>query len=114
MFVLVFLGYMWACVLSLFQIIFVVNSPKYRSLYGDDPIHANRNGIPIKNSIKKVKFYPSPDFAHDAAQKQTNLIHLDHASNQTERARNEYNELKSNFYLKSRQLTASTRTTSFF
>lgn len=62
------LCYIWACVVALFQAILVVNSPRYKSMYGNDPLaHWNVNqggGNPHKMApiIENIKLYPSPDF----------------------------------------------------
>lgn len=41
---------MWACIIGLFQVIIVVNSPEYRDLYGD-------NGMkPIKKPSNDTRF----------------------------------------------------------
>lgn len=67
----VLLGYLWYSVVSLLQIIFVVNSMEYRALFGNDPLaEKTRRKVSnmktpgwTQNAIENVKFYPSPDFS---------------------------------------------------
>lgn len=69
-FFLVFLGYLWYSVVSLFQIIIVVNSTEYKANFGNDPLvkKTKRNTSNTatsgwtQNVVENVKFYPSPDF----------------------------------------------------
>lgn len=91
-------------------------------MYGNDPLKMESITPDSRDShgniVKKVKFFPSPDFANDTALKHKNRIDVNHASesfgiNQTERARNEYNEMKNN-YLKNRQFGANRQMNSFF
>ncbi|XP_062551048.1 uncharacterized protein LOC134216031 [Armigeres subalbatus] len=50
-FVLLLLFYLWACVVALYQIIGIVKTEKYRSLFGNDPTALARN--PIDDMISK-------------------------------------------------------------
>lgn len=116
MYIIVFVGYLWACVFSLFQVIFVVKSAKYRAIYGNDPLKPNANTMAVvkNNDVKRVKFFPSPDFDNDPTIKQKKKIISEfnhsgptdeaytYSSGQTVRARNEYNDIR-NTYLKNRQ-----------
>ncbi|XP_073823391.1 uncharacterized protein [Musca autumnalis] len=38
-FVILYLGYNWATLVALYQIITLINSERYKSVYGDDPFH---------------------------------------------------------------------------
>lgn len=100
------LGYLWACVVSLFQIIIVVNSPDYQTMYGVDPLKS-----PIKpaakkqmrrTTVEKVKFYPSPDF-HKTSDRAKVIAQLNNYSdrsigaNQSQRIQNDYIEMRRNY-----------------
>lgn len=73
----VILGYLWYSVVSLLQIIIVVNSVEYRALYGYDPLTkttkrkvSNMTRPDLTNDfIENVKFYPSPDFSSNKDEK---------------------------------------------
>uniref|UniRef100_A0A1I8Q1I5 Uncharacterized protein n=1 Tax=Stomoxys calcitrans TaxID=35570 RepID=A0A1I8Q1I5_STOCA len=38
-FVILYLGYNWATIVALYQIISLINSERYKAVYGDDPFH---------------------------------------------------------------------------
>lgn len=65
----VFLGYLWYTVVSLYQIIIVVNSSEYRMLFGNDPLakKVKRKDANMAawdwtpNVVENVKFYSTPD-----------------------------------------------------
>lgn len=67
----VLLSYLWYSVVSLLQIIIVVNSMEYRALFGNDPLAEKtkrevsimKTPVWTQNAIENVKFYPSPDFS---------------------------------------------------
>lgn len=96
-------GYLWACVVSLFQVIIVVNSSDYRTLYGDDPLKipskqaANERAKKVK--IENVKFYPSPDFHKNTDRakvmaKLNRYTNKSYGANQPQRVQNEYIEMR--------------------
>lgn len=64
----VFLLYMWSCVISLYQILSIVNTHNYKSLYGDDPLtewtYNEKTALTDgkKMEVENVKFFPSSDF----------------------------------------------------
>lgn len=90
--------YFWACVIALFQILTIVKSKKYQSLYGNNPIAPynlpnhqppqlqtkskdvnDDNNVNNKSSINKnngiienVKLYPEPDFTNNEPLKYDN------------------------------------------
>lgn len=95
----------------------VVKSAEYQSLYGSDPLSPNKkddrrsNLDDPDNSVKRVKFFPSPDFSdnnnNSKPKQRKHHIEIQHANEpneffQTTRTRNEYNEMKKTI-LKNRQ-----------
>lgn len=103
---LVFLGYLWACVVSLFHIIFIVKSKKYRSVYGDNPLQVALKPILNKSSrkakVERVKFYPSPNFNKEAdklksSPKLSQSAAGPYGMGQSRRIRNEYIEMRHNY-----------------
>lgn len=69
-FLTVFLLYMWTCVISLYQIISIINTHNYKSLYGDDPLtdwpYDEKPATLAdgkKMEVENVKFYSSSDFS---------------------------------------------------
>ncbi|XP_031635564.1 uncharacterized protein LOC116348645 [Contarinia nasturtii] len=103
-FVILLLGYLWACVLSLFQVIFIVKSEKYRSVYGDDPLHPLQAANAIKSmkntKVERVKIFPSPNFKDTEKLKSlTKSNNCDHpfAISRSQRIRNEYMEMRRNY-----------------
>lgn len=66
----VFLLYMWTCVIALYQIISIISTTKYKSLYGDDPLtdwlsnEKTTLGDGKKMEVENVKFYSRSDFSH--------------------------------------------------
>lgn len=94
----------------------VIESPEYQSLYGSDPFSPNEtvdrrlNVNDPDNSVKRVKFFPSPDFSDNKNPKPKQRKHdieIQHAYQpneffQTTRTRNDYNEMKK-MILKRRQ-----------
>lgn len=62
--------YVWSCVVALYQIIDIVQTPQYQKLYGNDPLAAWQpreqigGGVAVVQTphVENVKFYPSPDF----------------------------------------------------
>lgn len=61
---------MWTCVVALYQIISIISTQNYKSLYGDDPLTEwpNDEKHPAsvdekKTEIENVKFYASSDFS---------------------------------------------------
>lgn len=105
------LGYLWACVLSYFQIIFIVNSSKYRTLYGENPLTAEPKPVlneppdVVKNHVERVKFYPFQQFKE--AEKPAPMPQIEKSPakrkdhpfgiNQSERLRNDYIEMRRNY-----------------
>ncbi|XP_037052459.1 uncharacterized protein LOC119085993 [Bradysia coprophila] len=73
-FALLFLFYMWTCVISLYQIISIIHTQNYKSLYGDDPLAYNEKPTPItpgkKPEIENVTFFSSSDFTNYSPIKQ--------------------------------------------
>lgn len=65
--------YIWSCVIALFQVITVINTDKYKNLYGSDPLAPWKPSLnPLRTlppaagqsaHVENVKFYPSPDFS---------------------------------------------------
>lgn len=97
------LGYLWACVVSLFQIIIVVNSPDYQAMYGVDPLKSTIKPAAKKQTrritVEKVKFRPSPDF-HRTTDRGTAIAKLDRYNdsvNQSQRIQNDYIEMQRNY-----------------
>lgn len=99
-------GYLWACVVSLFQVIIVVNSPDYRTLYGDDPSKSQPKPLANKRAkkakVENVKFYPSQDFHKNTDQAKV-MAKFNRYNNksfdayQPQRVRNEYIEMRRNY-----------------
>lgn len=97
--------YFWACVLSLFQIIFIVNSSEYQTLYGENPLKAPTKSIPISSKtakVEKVKFFPSPNFNKGADKLKASPVidkYDQHpfAIGQSRRIQNEYNDMRRNY-----------------
>lgn len=62
--------YMWTCVIALYQIISIINTQNYKTLYGDDPlVDWNSNEKPAlmeekKMEVENVKFFSSSDYSH--------------------------------------------------
>lgn len=96
----VFLGYLWSCVVSLFQIINVVHSSGYRGLHGDNPLKPASNK-PTEN-VGKVKLHPSTKIHKDAgnskpsANSDTNIPYPG-GFNQSLRLKNDYIEMRRNY-----------------
>lgn len=68
---------MWACVVSLYQIISIIQTQNYKSLYGDDPLAdrpQNEKPTPITNGkrpeVENVTFFSSSDFTNYSPIKQ--------------------------------------------
>lgn len=95
----------------------VVKSPDYQFLYGSDPLSPNEiddrrlNPSNPDNSVKSVRFFPSPDFSDNnnntKPKQRRHEIEIQHANQpneffQTTRTRNDYNEMKKTI-LKNRQ-----------
>lgn len=67
----VFLLYMWTCVISLYQIINIINTQNYKSLYGDDPLtdwsYNNDKASSLTDNksleVENVSFFSSSDFS---------------------------------------------------
>lgn len=98
----VILGYLWACAVSLFQIIIVVNSPDYQTMYGVDPLKPAAKKQTRRTTVEKVKFYPSPDFhkTTDRAKVMAKLNSYNDRSlgaNQSQRIQNDYIEVRRNY-----------------
>lgn len=101
----VLMGYLWACVVSLFQIIFIVNSKEYRALYGDNPLRMPPkllNKPPKTAKIERVKFFPSPNFnkESDKLKLSPKIDKYDRhpfGIAQSQRIQNEYNEIRRNY-----------------
>lgn len=62
---------MWTCVVSLFQILVTVNTPKYKTLYGHLPLTAkldDQEAILTKSSknnyVENVKMFPVPEASY--------------------------------------------------
>lgn len=105
----VFFGYLWFCVVSLFQIIFVVNSSDYRARFGKNPLKTRPNPStqkppPIEKSAKKLRFSSSVELNDKSIhfepaakvkkwQQQTQMLAL----NQSRRLRNDYIEMRHNY-----------------
>lgn len=107
-FIVVLYFYSWFCVVSLYQIIFVVNSTGYRELYGDNPLklikkqmETKRTAIRIKGRVKfnlppqKIaKPNPPPKIDKNRKeQRQTDPLFI----NQSLRQRNDYIEMRRNY-----------------
>ncbi len=69
---------MWTCVIALYQILSIINTPNYKALYGDDPLtewpYNEKQGsslLPTGNGkmreIENVKFYS--DFSNYSPRK---------------------------------------------
>lgn len=60
---------MWTCVISLYQILSIISTHNYKSLYGDDPLTewTYNEKTPLtdgkKMEVENVKFFPSSDFS---------------------------------------------------
>lgn len=108
------LGYFWVCVVSYFQVIFIVNSSKYRRLYGENPLSSapTTEAKPITNEpftvtkpVERVRFYPLQQFKDAEKPAPTPKIEQpkdkrnDHpfGINQSERLRNDYIEMRRNY-----------------
>lgn len=102
---LVIMCYLWACVFSLFQIIFIVNSKEYRSLYGQNPLKSPPKQInkPQKTAkIERVKFFPSPNFNKETEKLKSSpkIDKYDRhpfAIAKSQRIQNEYNEMRRHY-----------------
>lgn len=61
---------MWTCVIALYQIISIINTTNYKSLYGDDPLtewpsnEKTTLADEKKMEIENVKFFSSSDYSH--------------------------------------------------
>lgn len=62
---------MWTCVISLYQIITIINTENYKLLYGNDPLA--KWSDEKKPDIEKLKFFPNPDLLHYASIKKHKL-----------------------------------------
>uniref|UniRef100_T1H503 Uncharacterized protein n=1 Tax=Megaselia scalaris TaxID=36166 RepID=T1H503_MEGSC len=58
----VFIGYNWSAVVALFQLITLVNSEKYKKLYGDDPMKPIVNSQNGLSTTPEVKMIYTPDY----------------------------------------------------
>lgn len=60
---------MWSCVIALYQIISIINTANYKSLYGDDPLTewpSNEKATMAdekKMGIENVKFYSTSNYS---------------------------------------------------
>lgn len=93
---------------SLYQVIGVINSPEYQSLHGSNPLSPNKindsrsNPSNLDKSVKRVKFFPFPDFNDNNNPKpkqRKHEIELQHANQPNEffqktRTKNDYKEMK--------------------
>ncbi|XP_037957093.1 uncharacterized protein LOC119687021 [Teleopsis dalmanni] len=80
-FIILFLAYNWAASVALFQIFSLVNSERYRRLYGDDPIHPyilpsgnNVEGYQnVYGAIENIRVLVTPNYndIDELKQKQT-------------------------------------------
>lgn len=112
-FIAVLYFYLWFCVVSLYQIIFVVNSTSYREQYGDNPLKAIAKQIvtkrtAIRNKLR-IKFnLPPKNLAKPNPLPKTNKNQRktkqkpkqairDPFVNQSLRQRNDYIEMRRNY-----------------
>lgn len=103
----VVLTYMWACVVSLFQLISIVKSKKYRSLYGDNPLKSTHISTLINESSTRksdVKLFPLHNLNKNTQQLQSSpnernkYVKHPFSIGQTQRIRNKYMRMR-RFYL---------------
>lgn len=101
-----FFAYLWACVLSLFQVIFIVRSEKYRSVYGNDPLQPKPKSSAMKSTkkskVERVKFFPSPNFNNDtdklkSSSKANKRDEHPFTISRSQRIQNEYVEMRRSY-----------------
>lgn len=98
------MGYLWSCVVSLFQIIFVVNSGGYRGIYGSNPLKPPPKPMRNKPSnVEKVKFFSSPTNVEKLKSSPESKNHRPYPTglNNSQRLKDDYLEMRRKYLKKS-------------